>query len=150
MVSSWDLRRLEDGPQYCGSSAGGPGPAEEIGGKKEGRQGGPVAGGAKTRLRRHDGEDAHPVHVRPNILKMTLDDERTREWWATHLGPCLIGEAQAAYRAMMYEAAMDYDLVKQAILQDLDITEEIYRLRFWEYQRPPRVRPHVVGQQLTD
>lgn len=45
-----------------------------------------------------------------------------REWWATQLGPSLIGETQAAYQAVSQEAVLDYDRVKQAILQRLNIT----------------------------
>ncbi|XP_058885639.1 putative SCAN domain-containing protein SCAND2P [Acipenser ruthenus] len=37
-----------------------------------------------------------------------------------------------------------------AILQRLDITEETHRRRFWEYQRPPGLRPRVMAQQLVD
>ncbi|XP_058874275.1 uncharacterized protein LOC131725002 [Acipenser ruthenus] len=103
---------------------------------------------------------------KPKVVKMSLEDDPEayltsferqataalwpREWWATQLGPNLIGEAQAAYHALTHEQAMDYDLVKKAILQRLDITEETHRRRFREYQRPEGVRPRVMAQQLVD
>ncbi|XP_058886083.1 zinc finger and SCAN domain-containing protein 29-like [Acipenser ruthenus] len=103
---------------------------------------------------------------KPKVVKMSLEDDPEayltsferqataalwpREWWATQLGPNLIGEAQAAYHALTHEQAMDYDVVKKAILQRLDITEETHRRRFREYQRPEGVRPRVMAQQLVD
>ncbi|MGH0191334.1 UNVERIFIED_CONTAM: hypothetical protein FKN15_062759 [Acipenser sinensis] len=49
-----------------------------------------------------------------------------RQFWASQLGPCLIGEAQAAYWAMGDDDAAQYDLVKLAILRRLNITEETH------------------------
>ncbi len=73
-----------------------------------------------------------------------------RQFWASQLGPCLIGEAQAAYQAMGDDDAAQYDLVKLAILRRLNITEETHRIRFREYRRSPNVRPRVVAQKLCD
>ncbi|MGH0180266.1 UNVERIFIED_CONTAM: hypothetical protein FKN15_003796 [Acipenser sinensis] len=73
-----------------------------------------------------------------------------REFWASQLGPCLIGEAQAAYQAMSDQHATDYDLVKQAILRRLNITTETHRARFREYRRAPETRPRVVAERLCD
>ncbi|MGH0122285.1 UNVERIFIED_CONTAM: hypothetical protein FKN15_033302 [Acipenser sinensis] len=56
------------------------------------------------------------------------------------LGPCLIGEAQAAYQAMIEEEASQYDLVKQAILRCLNIMGEMHRVRFREYLQTPETR----------
>ncbi|MGH0131203.1 UNVERIFIED_CONTAM: hypothetical protein FKN15_002996 [Acipenser sinensis] len=73
-----------------------------------------------------------------------------REFWASQLGPCLIGEAQAAYQAMSDQHATEYDLVKQAILRRLNITAETHRARFREYRRAPETRPRVVAERLCD
>ncbi|MGH0149802.1 UNVERIFIED_CONTAM: hypothetical protein FKN15_016115 [Acipenser sinensis] len=73
-----------------------------------------------------------------------------REFWASQLGPCLIGEAQAAYQAMSDQHATEYDLVKQAILRRLNITTETHRARFREYRRAPETRPRVVAERLCD
>ena len=73
-----------------------------------------------------------------------------RQFWASQLGPCLIGEAQAAYQAMGDDDAAQYDLVKLAILRRLNIMEETHRVRFREYRRSPNVRPRVVAQKLCD
>ncbi|XP_058872352.1 zinc finger protein 202-like [Acipenser ruthenus] len=109
-----------------------------------------------------------PVMVAPKARaqKMTVEDDPEaylvaferlattaawpREYWASQLGPCLIGEAQAAYRAMTDEDAAQYDLVKQAILRRLNITGETHRVRFREFRRPPNTRPRVVAQRLCD
>ncbi|XP_058865597.1 uncharacterized protein LOC131707274 isoform X2 [Acipenser ruthenus] len=73
-----------------------------------------------------------------------------REFWASQLGPCLIGEAQAAYQAMSDQHATEYDRVKQAILRRLNITTETHRARFREYRRAPETRPRVVAERLCD
>ncbi|XP_041132356.1 zinc finger protein 449-like [Polyodon spathula] len=73
-----------------------------------------------------------------------------REYWASQLGPCLIGEAQAAYRAMTDDDAAQYDLVKQAILRRLNITGETHRVRFREFRWPPNTQPRVVAQRLCN
>ncbi|XP_058884688.1 uncharacterized protein LOC131737749 [Acipenser ruthenus] len=109
-----------------------------------------------------------PVLVAPKARaqKMTVEDDPEaylvaferlattaawpREYWASQLGPCLIGEAQAAYRAMTDDDAAQYDLVKQAILRRLNIMGETHRVRFREFRRPPNTRPRVVAQQLCD
>ncbi|MGH0131029.1 UNVERIFIED_CONTAM: hypothetical protein FKN15_022224 [Acipenser sinensis] len=72
----------------------------------------------------------------------------TASWPKEFLGPCLIGEAQTAYQAMM--DITNYDLVKLAILRCLNITSETHCVRFREYQRSPDTRPRVVTQKLCD
>ncbi|XP_058841537.1 uncharacterized protein LOC131697382 [Acipenser ruthenus] len=109
-----------------------------------------------------------PVMVTPKARaqKMTAEDDPEaylvafewlattaawpREYWASQLGPCLMGEAQAAYRAMTDEDAGQYELVKQAMLRRLNITGETHRVRFQEFQRPSNTRPRVVAQRLCD
>ncbi|XP_058860376.1 zinc finger and SCAN domain-containing protein 29-like [Acipenser ruthenus] len=104
--------------------------------------------------------------TQPKLQKMTPEDdpeaflvtfERVaeaagwpKEHWAMKLAPCLTGEAQAAYRALMATEAADYAKVKEAILSRLGITEETYRRRFREYQLSEGVRPRVAGQYLLD
>ncbi|XP_058880157.1 uncharacterized protein LOC131737126 [Acipenser ruthenus] len=117
---------------------------------------------------RGGGPATEPTPPVPRIkeVKMSLEDDPEaylvaferqamaaqwpRDWWATQLGPNLIGEAQAAYQALTNEDTLDYDHVRQAILQRLDITEETHRRRFREYQRPSGLRPRMVAQQLVD
>ncbi|XP_058844784.1 uncharacterized protein LOC131697733 [Acipenser ruthenus] len=72
------------------------------------------------------------------------------ECWAAQLAPCLSGEAQAAYRALSNEAARDYQQVKVAILQRLNITPESHCRKFRHYVRPKGARPRIVAQQLWD
>ncbi|RXM35274.1 hypothetical protein EOD39_4202 [Acipenser ruthenus] len=100
--------------------------------------------------------EVHAVAVllKPWVPKTTPEDGLKAflvafEWWSTQLGPNLIGYTQAAYWTMTHEAALYYDAVKTAILQCLNNTEEAYRHRFQEYQRPVGVRSRVVAQQLA-
>ena len=53
-----------------------------------------------------------------------------KEVWATQLAGLLTGKAMAAYAALPTEDALEYDRVKEAILQRYDINEESYRQRF--------------------
>ncbi|XP_041082890.1 zinc finger protein 444-like [Polyodon spathula] len=73
-----------------------------------------------------------------------------REYWASQLGPCLIGEAQTAYRVMTDDDAAQYNLVKQAILCHFNIMGETHRVRFQESRRPSNTRPRAVAQQLRN
>ena len=50
--------------------------------------------------------------------------------WIFKLAPQLTGKAQQAYAALPTDQALDYDVVKAAILRRYDITEETYRQRF--------------------
>lgn len=52
----------------------------------------------------------------------------------TKIAPCLMGEAQAVYRALESEEAQDYELVKKAILHRMGINPETYQLRFRKFQ----------------
>lgn len=93
---------------------------------------------------------AVPLMVLPTlkVKKMTLEEDSEaclvmfegvatvarcpQEWRAVQLTPCLTGESHAAYRAMTADATLDYKLVKQAILQCLNISGETYRHCFRE------------------
>lgn len=90
--------------------------------------------------------------AQPKLQKMTPGDDpgafldtfkrvaEAAQWpqecWATKLTPCLMGEAQAAYRALKSAEVLDFTLVKKAILYHLWVTEETYRLHFRELQLP--------------
>ncbi|XP_078486364.1 LOW QUALITY PROTEIN: uncharacterized protein LOC144744881 [Ciona intestinalis] len=60
----------------------------------------------------------------------------TSKWpkteWATSLSALLTGRALDVYSRMSDTAAVDYDLLKQALLNRYDLTEEGYRSRFRE------------------
>lgn len=60
------------------------------------------------------------------------------------LVPYLTGKARSAYVAMDMDRAMDYDRVKEAILNKYEINEEVYRRRF----REPDVRPAETPREL--
>lgn len=70
-------------------------------------------------------------------LAASLDQSR----WAGQLGFLLIGRAQAAYWAMPWGEAVDYDTVKKEIMYRLDINPERYHQSFrmkkqTEYKTP--------------
>ena len=50
--------------------------------------------------------------------------------WIFKLAPQLTGKAQQAYALLPTDQALDYDVVKAAILRRYDITEETYCQRF--------------------
>lgn len=53
-----------------------------------------------------------------------------RQDWALHLLPLLTGKARAAYVAMEPEESLEYNHVRQAILDKFEINSETYRQRF--------------------
>ncbi|XP_071944659.1 uncharacterized protein [Antedon mediterranea] len=56
--------------------------------------------------------------------------EWRKEHWVVKLIPHLTGKARAAYASLPVTESNQYDIVKKAILQRYDITEETYRQRF--------------------
>uniref|UniRef100_A0A8C8SM29 SCAN box domain-containing protein n=1 Tax=Pelusios castaneus TaxID=367368 RepID=A0A8C8SM29_9SAUR len=70
--------------------------------------------------------------------------------WATLLAPYLTGAPQAAYRALSDKAAQDYQEVKEAILDTLDINPETFRRRFRGKEYHPGIRLRALAQELKD
>ncbi|MGH0153111.1 UNVERIFIED_CONTAM: hypothetical protein FKN15_026389 [Acipenser sinensis] len=109
----------------------------------------PAMSAPKARAMKMSAEDDPEAYL-VAFERMATTASWPREFWASQLGPCLIGEAQAAYQAMSDLNAASYDLVKQAILRRLNITAETHRVRFREYRRSPETRPRVVAERLCD
>uniref|UniRef100_A0A8C0GNG1 SCAN box domain-containing protein n=1 Tax=Chelonoidis abingdonii TaxID=106734 RepID=A0A8C0GNG1_CHEAB len=70
--------------------------------------------------------------------------------WATLLAPYLTGPAQLAYRGLATEDARDYERVKAAILDALDVSTETFRQRFRDQTYLPGARPRLVAQSLKE
>lgn len=70
--------------------------------------------------------------------------------WAARLTPFLIGEAQAAYRALGDDDASDCPQVRAAILDCLEITNETHWRRFRFLKMVLGERPWLVAQCLKD
>ncbi|MGH0159746.1 UNVERIFIED_CONTAM: hypothetical protein FKN15_038159 [Acipenser sinensis] len=98
----------------------------------------PAMSAPKARAMKMSAEDDPEAYL-VAFERMATTASWPREFWASQLGPCLIGEAQAAYQAMSDLNAASYDLVKQAILRRLNITAETHRVRFREYRRSPEL-----------
>ncbi|XP_065889411.1 uncharacterized protein [Dysidea avara] len=73
-----------------------------------------------------------------------------KEVWATQLAGLLTGKAMAAYAALSTEDALDYDRVKEAVLQRYDINEESYRLRFRQDYKKGDESYHEWADRLRD
>ncbi|XP_042611929.1 uncharacterized protein LOC122144820 [Cyprinus carpio] len=70
--------------------------------------------------------------------------------WALHLLPLLTGKARAAYVAMDSDDAINYDDVKQAILDKFEINNETYRQRFRSYSAQEDETPRELQVRLKD
>uniref|UniRef100_A0A452GK88 SCAN box domain-containing protein n=1 Tax=Gopherus agassizii TaxID=38772 RepID=A0A452GK88_9SAUR len=68
----------------------------------------------------------------------------------THLAPYLTGPAQITYRWLPAEEGRDYDRVKAAILDALDVSPETFRQRFRSQTYPAGARPQLVAQSLKE
>lgn len=73
-----------------------------------------------------------------------------KENWAVILVPHLTGKARAAYVAMDPSHTMNYDRVREAILQKFEINEETYRRRFREPDVKPGETPRELYTRLKD
>ncbi|KYO22472.1 hypothetical protein Y1Q_0003039 [Alligator mississippiensis] len=71
-------------------------------------------------------------------------------YWASQLGALVVGKAQAAYRALPRYEARDYDIVKVAILYQLEINPEHYRHLFWAKKGAEEKQPWLLLQLLRD
>ncbi|KYO24464.1 hypothetical protein Y1Q_0002082 [Alligator mississippiensis] len=78
---------------------------------------------------------------------MTRLDKR---YWASQLGALVVGKAQAAYRALSRDDALDYEHVKEAILYHLEINPKHYRHQFRAKKGPEAKQPRVLLQFLRD
>ncbi|KAG6928911.1 zinc finger and SCAN domain containing 29, partial [Chelydra serpentina] len=72
------------------------------------------------------------------------------EHWATILAPYLTGPAQAAYRNLDPQEALQYEKVKATILDQTGISLETYRQRLHREQYPLGARPRAVAQKVHD
>lgn len=73
----------------------------------------------------HDLE-AYTEAVRQSAIQAGLE----KGYWASQLGALVMGKAQATYRAIPRDETHDYELVKAAILYQLEINSKYYRWLF--------------------
>ncbi|KYO47466.1 hypothetical protein Y1Q_0019603 [Alligator mississippiensis] len=71
-----------------------------------------------------------------------------KRYWASQLGALVVGKAQATYRALLREDALDYESIKEAILYRLEINPEHYRRQFRAKKGHKIRQPRVLLQQL--
>lgn len=65
--------------------------------------------------------------------------------WTSLLGPLLMGQAQAAYRALAQDKANDYQMVKCAILYCCEICPELYQQQFWATKKQEQKKPRILA-----
>lgn len=75
-------------------------------------------------------EDEDVEHFLMTYERVATASRCPKTEWALNLVPLLTGKARAAYVAMDFKDAMDYDKIKEAILEKFEIHPETYRQRF--------------------
>jgi transposase InsO family protein len=65
-----------------------------------------------------------------NFEKTAQVSDWPRDKWSVILQPKLSGKALKAYDRLTVEQIVDYDVVKQAILDELELVAEVYRAKF--------------------
>ncbi|KAJ1212117.1 hypothetical protein NDU88_007453 [Pleurodeles waltl] len=73
-----------------------------------------------------------------------------KEEWAEHLGPLLSGDACAVYQALPHNTAEDYDILKEAILDHLGVSERSYQRKFRSVAFTEGAKPREVAHELRD
>ncbi|KYO30426.1 hypothetical protein Y1Q_0019056 [Alligator mississippiensis] len=98
------------------------------------------------KMTKEDDPEAYIEAFERHALVTGLD----KRYWASQLGALVVGKAQAAYRALSREDALDYEPVKEAILYRLEINPEHYRCRFRAKKGHETRQPRVLLQLLRD
>ncbi|KYO27978.1 hypothetical protein Y1Q_0014176 [Alligator mississippiensis] len=98
------------------------------------------------KITKDDDPEAYIEAFKWHALMTGLD----KRYWASQLGALVVGKAQAAYRALSRDDALDYEHVKEAILYRLEINPEHYRRQFRAKKGPEAKQPRVLLQLLWD
>ncbi|KYO26198.1 hypothetical protein Y1Q_0002006 [Alligator mississippiensis] len=98
------------------------------------------------KMTKEDDPEAYTEAFERHALVTGLD----KRYWASQLGALVVGKAQAAYRALLREDALDYEPVKEAILYRLEINPEHYRRRVRAKKGHEIRQPRVLLQLLLN
>ena len=118
----------------------------------EGRAGGRAArnhweGELKlTKLSEQDDIEAYLTTYERMMVIYEVPEER----WAVRLAPLLTGKAQSAYAAMRAEDALDYRVLKEAILKRYEISEDSYRQKFRRAEKKAEESVSEMAVRLND
>ncbi|XP_078240795.1 uncharacterized protein LOC144586395 [Pogona vitticeps] len=105
---------------------------------------------------------ANPTPIRMQKMSNTDDPEAylhtfervataagwPKEQWTLILIPCLTGVLQEVIDTLSVQEAAQYETVKGAILQTLNLTEEAYRKKFRELKFKPGMHPRPISQRM--
>ena len=118
----------------------------------EGRAGGEAArnhweGELKlTKLSEQDDIEAYLTTYERMMVIYEVPEER----WAVRLAPLLTDKAPSAYAAMRAEDALDYRVLKEAILKRYKISEDSYRQKFCRAEKKAEESVSEMVVRLND
>ena len=99
-----------------------------------------------TKLSEQDDIEAYLTTYERMMVIYEVPEER----WAVRLAPLLTGKAQSAYAAMRAEDALDYRVLKEAILKRYEISEDSYRQKFRRAEKKAEESVSEMAVRLND
>ncbi|XP_078232779.1 uncharacterized protein LOC140707593 [Pogona vitticeps] len=106
-----------------------------------------VAGPAPIRMQKMTSSDDPEAYLH-TFERVALAAGWPKDQWTLVLIPCLTGLLQEVVDTLSTQEATQYEVVKEAILRTLNLTEETYRKRLRELKWKPGSHPRTVAQRM--